>query len=288
MYCPYSNEEKSPSEGNFDHIIPLSLGGSDDFVIFCDIAKNSWMGSKVDGAIVNDPLVSLAIHRNRFKGHSKKVITPRWRNVTLEGEPVQITHDADKEKIWNPKQKRYLTQPEYIGKAFNAKLRIDRHDGIRYLAKIALGTGYYLYGERFLQSVDCQSLRDIIFTTDYETLKNIAGKRNNILICDRFHPDSNGSGPAAIYRTFCEMTGRTMVIVDLTSKYFISFHTGVGGMYIGSISAPMSVDLLDASAEEQRGCVILLSPGKMEQTGYMDFVKAFAREKLNMTGSEID
>lgn len=59
-------------------------------------------------------------------------------------------------------------------------------------------------------------------------------------------------------------------------------------MYIGSIAVPMSLDLLDASVEEQSGCVILLSPGKMEKIGYMDFAKAFAREKLNMTGSEID
>jgi hypothetical protein len=288
MYCPYTNEEKSPSEGNFDHIIPLSLGGNNNFVIFCDITKNSWMGSKVDGAIVNDPLVSLAIHRNRFKGHSNKVIAPRWRHVTLEDEPVQITLDTDKEKIWNLKQKRYMEQPEYIGKQFNAKLRIDRKNGIRYLAKIALGTGYYLYRERFLQSVDCNALRDIIFTVDYAKLKGTAMEASTIRVCDRFHPDSSGTGPAAIFRSYCEMTGRTMVIVDLTSQHFINFHTGVGGMYIGSIAVPMSIDLLEADLEEQRGCVILLSPGKMECTGYMDFARMFAREKLKMTGKEFD
>jgi hypothetical protein len=53
MYCIYTNREISEQDSNCEHIIPLSLGGSNEFVIPVSTKFNSELGSKVDGELSN-------------------------------------------------------------------------------------------------------------------------------------------------------------------------------------------------------------------------------------------
>ena len=61
MYCIYTDRDVAEADGNQDHIIPLSLGGSDDFTVWADERFNSRMGSTVDGAIHKDFFIAPAL-----------------------------------------------------------------------------------------------------------------------------------------------------------------------------------------------------------------------------------
>lgn len=72
MYCIYSGKEIIESEANVEHIIPLSLGGSDKFTIMVSKELNSYLGSKVAGKMTQDFLISMDRVKRDGKGHSKK------------------------------------------------------------------------------------------------------------------------------------------------------------------------------------------------------------------------
>jgi hypothetical protein len=54
MSCIYTDMEMAASAGTFDHIIPLSLGGRNQFCVWSDSSFNSRLGDEIDGAIAND------------------------------------------------------------------------------------------------------------------------------------------------------------------------------------------------------------------------------------------
>lgn len=47
-YCIYTDCNVSETAGNYDHIVPLSLGGDDRFKVWSDASFNSTVGSKID------------------------------------------------------------------------------------------------------------------------------------------------------------------------------------------------------------------------------------------------
>jgi hypothetical protein len=71
-YCIYTDKDIANEAGNPDHVIPLSLGGANGFRVFSDKHFNSTVGSNVDGAIANDPLVEFARRNADARGHSKR------------------------------------------------------------------------------------------------------------------------------------------------------------------------------------------------------------------------
>ena len=87
-YCVYTDKETlDPSP---EHIIPLSLGGHNDFVIDVDRKFNNDIGSKVDGKLANDFLVLFERDKADAVGHSRKHPAPVVTHANLiDGTPVQ-------------------------------------------------------------------------------------------------------------------------------------------------------------------------------------------------------
>ena len=69
IWCPYTNQDLDESETSPEHIIPLSLGGCDDFAIPVD-KINSTVEVKLMG---NMQMTLVMLRRNAFdvRGHSK-------------------------------------------------------------------------------------------------------------------------------------------------------------------------------------------------------------------------
>ena len=57
MYCIYSGKEITPEEATVEHIIPLSLGGNNQFTTNVGKKINSDVGSKIDGKFSQDFLI---------------------------------------------------------------------------------------------------------------------------------------------------------------------------------------------------------------------------------------
>lgn len=275
MYCIYTDADVPEGRGNMDHVYPLSLGGSGQFTVWCDLDKNSVMGSKVDGEVVKDPFLEFAIRNSGVKGHGKKAHVQRWRHATMGDRPVQITHEEDRVVVWDARERRELRPEEYTERPMTAHLRIGMHTALRFLAKAALGGGYFLYGNTFRAAIDCDLLREVIFLDVEESKRRGTLQKSQIKVCDRFHQDSHGSGPAVLYRAMCEGIPCSLFIAVPTAGKSISFHLGIVGEYIGSMDVPARTDDLPIDGDHDLGHVLILGPGNMERVAFRAFAADF-------------
>ena len=163
MYCIYADHDVAEEDGNFDHIFPLALGGKNQFKVWSDKQLNSRIGTEVDGAVASDPLIELALRNSNVKSHRNRSRIPRWKNSTLNGEPIQVTLEREKIVIWDPKQDRELSEEEISGQSIASTLKIGTYTCLRFVAKVALAGGYFLYSDEFRAAVNCDHLRSLVF-----------------------------------------------------------------------------------------------------------------------------
>lgn len=276
-FCIYTDQDVSVELGNLDHIIPLSLGGSDDFCIWSDSDYNSELGSAVDGVIANDFLVMLARRDADARGHNKREPVPIWKRTTLAGQPVQVKLGREKIEVWDAKTRSIMPDEDVIGREFETTHQVDRFDPIRFTAKVALGAAYFIYEDAIRVAMDCNALRQII---SLDPVKARVGQKllpAGITVCDRLHADANGdSATGSMYRGLCEFTNRSTVIA-VPHDDSIGFHVGVLGMFMASIFIPADTSTLPNDGLHDLGHVILLAPGQMERISFRELALKFQR-----------
>lgn len=138
MYCIYTDKDVPEDKGNLDHIIPLSLGGLDEFVTWSEEAINSIMGSKIDGALHKDSFIQFALKETGVTGHSKTPVERRWRKVTMDGKPIQITWGKEKVTFWDSRERREIGEQEVAGKELQVELKVDAYLAFKFIAKVSL------------------------------------------------------------------------------------------------------------------------------------------------------
>ena len=276
MYCIYANRDIAEENGNYDHIFPLALGGKNQFKVWSDKQLNSRIGTEVDGALVSDPLIELALQSSGVKGHNKKPRTPRWKRSTLNGEPIQVSLGKDELLVWDPKQNRELSEEEISGQEFTSTLKIGWYTCLRFVAKVVLAGGYFLYSDEFRSAVNCDHLRSLVFLNIEQMKSDNTFANYAINFCDRFHPDSRLASAAGIYRTLCECIDRSLFIA-IPHHSSISFHVGVVGVYIGSMIVPAKTDELSIDGKHDLGHCVVLGPGNFEQTSFRCLLQDFSR-----------
>ena len=276
MYCIYADHDVAEEDGNYDHIFPLALGGRNQFKIWSDKQLNSRIGTEVDGAVVSDPLIELALRNSGVKGHRNRSRIPRWKKSTLNGEPIQVSLGKEEILVWDPKQERELSKDEISGQSIASTLTIGRHTCLRFVAKVALAGGYFLYSDKFRAAVNCDHLRSLVFLNIDQAKTDNTFENCQIKFCNRFHPDSRDASAAGMYRTLCEYIHRSLFI-SIPHHSSISFHVGVVGEYIGSMIVPANTDRLPIDGEHDLGHCIVLGPGNIERTSYRCLLQDFLR-----------
>lgn len=150
-----------------------------------------------------------------------------------------------------------------------ANLRIGKHTALLFLAKVALGGGYFLCGDAFRTAVNCSHLRELIFL-DLEGIRQTGSLDDSgITVCDRFHPDTQDGGKALLYRRLCEGTDRSIFIAT-PHHASITFHVGIVGMYIGSIIVPAITEGLPIDGEHDLGHALILAPGDLKRVSFRE------------------
>jgi len=152
---------------NPEHIIPLSLGGCDSFTIKVSKAKNSEVNQKVDGKLNNDFLMKARQVQHGFKGHSGAAPVLKVKNAKVDGNPVTWEYSQKEIKAFDHKCKAYLQGKQCVELAAQFNLEIRR----KFIAKIALATGYFLFEDIFVNNADHNSLRTFVFADDVKNLK---------------------------------------------------------------------------------------------------------------------
>lgn len=157
-----------------------------------------------------------------------------------------------------------------------SELRIGMHTALRFLAKVALGGGHFVYPEHFRTAVNCDELRELIFLDVEQSKAKGTLEHSAIRVCDRFHPDAQGSGPGVLYRALCEGTPRSLFIA-MPHHELISFHVGVVGMFIGSIIIPAKTTEMPRNDLYDLGHALVLAPGTIERLSVRELVLDFKR-----------
>lgn len=271
-YCVYSDCQIGTAEGNWDHVYPLSLGGTNQFVVWSEVAINSLMGSVVDGALANDPLMALQLAKAGVKGHGKPSRPRSWR-AKLGDRPAQIQLEPQGMKVWDARERRTLDINEIGDTQITTNFFIGAFTALRFLAKAALGGGYFVYGEPLLEAIDCSFLRKIILLDPEAAKKDAALLACNFQICDRFHADAMPNGPLHMYRVACELTRRSLFIAQPHANG-IAFHVGVVGNYIGTIFCPGDTRAIPMEEGlHEGGQAIFLAPGPMKRVGFHEALR---------------
>lgn len=291
MYSIYDDRDVLEEEGNWDHIYPLSLGGVNGFTAWCSEKTNSRMGTQVDGPLVKDPILMFPLRNSGVKGQSGHANITRWRRGSMgEGRPVQVTFGVDKISVWDAKQGRLLEDHEIAGQQFTADLKIGKHDALRFVAKAALGGGYFLYNESFRSGVDCDELRELVFLDLNRAKDEKIFDDSNIRFIDRFHPDSR-TKDGLLYRSLCESLARS-IFIAVPHHESISFHVGIVGQYLGSIIIPADTKELPNDGDHDVGHVVMMAPGSIQRISLrqlaQDYYEALNRGEVESSVSKSD
>ncbi|UOV04885.1 HNH endonuclease [Pseudoxanthomonas mexicana] len=263
-----------------EHIVPLSLGGSDQFCIPVDREYNSKAGSKIDGVIANDFMTSLRRAEFDSRGHSRKPAQAvlKQSRMGLEQRPVQVTFggQARRMQVWDAKERRNLGIDEICEQSFSSTFKLDKQDRYRFLAKVCLSAGYFIYADMFRNHVDHRSLRLLMnydASVDEPLVEGMALRGY-----DEFTPvDSPDAQEVATHKYLCQMIGGSCVMV-LPGPENLGFVVGILGKWMGTLNVPAITESFPWDDVHDLGHVVALTDGEAARMSYRRVVEdAYAR-----------
>ena len=279
MYCIYAGKKIDESKSNLEHVIPLSLGGSDEFCIKVSEKYNSILGSKIDGKMTQDFLIGIDRVKHGDKGHSSKEPRMDIKSKLESEKPVITSFTRDGLKVYDVSNKKYINIPNTI--SLNTK--IDLNLRMKFTAKVALATGYYLFGEKFVKYSDCESLRKIMMSDNLEeTIKKEMIK--NVRFYDPLLTGNKIKGDLSfqIYKMFFECNGASSVVWTFSEHLFIVF-VAIYGKFVGMVNFQANIEKFPKEEDFWLGHVLICQDGYLirkswrealiemcEQTGLLD------------------
>ena len=281
LYCIYTDKEILKENSNTEHIIPLSLGGSNDFTINVDKEFNSKVGSEIDGALSNDFIMNMIRSKRGIYGHSKKAAEMIWKKSCLNGDPtqpIQVTFPADLNenvKMWNPKTRSYLPQEQTGGAKIESKFIIDRFIRVKFAAKVALGAGHFAYADLFRQYIDHPSLRAVL-NTDFSKVKEINLKGVNLGVSDPFTPiPEKDKGLTEMFRAMCKMLDTCVLFLLCTENLIITI--GIMGEWIATLNVQGKTEYFPNAGEYDLGHVISIHNRTVSRRAFRQTTELFAK-----------
>lgn len=273
LYCIYSNKEIDREKCNVEHIIPLSLGGSNDFTILVDKHLNSTVGNKVDGNFHSDPLMKMKLIKSSFRGHSGKL--PRLdlkKSKTIDGKPIIVSFTEKGLELFDPIKRKEIIN---IGSLqLKTEFMINPHIRIKFICKVALAAGFFVYGNTFLEHADHDSLRRIVFSKD---LKEEIGKVNGLRFYDNLRKvEDKDKGQAGLIKMQINYLKGSSVLFTL-SKTRVIVHLGIAGEYVGSVNLKANSDMFPNEGEFKFGRVLVCKEGRLYQDSYWHSVDRMLR-----------
>lgn len=277
IYCPYTDSEIDPALTNNEHIVPLSLGGSNSFVLPVNKKFNSDAGSDIDGVLANDLLVLFRRQQFDARGHSKKEPTIRSKHSTMDSgsRPVQVEFSGEEGlRIYDPVQKRTLKENEVTGKEFRSSFTISRFGRLKFAAKVALAGGYFVFGNWFRQNVNHKELRALMNfdrnskKSDFENFE--------LKVIDEFtHPEEKDVEYLAVEKLFCQII-KGSCIYFVPGPVNIGITVGVLGQLVATLNVPANTDEFPFSDENDLGHVVILEDGELKRMSYRNLlIKAY-------------
>ena len=198
-YCPYTDQDCSDAETSPEHIVPVSLGGVNGFEIAVHGKTNSDIGLSIDAAMAEDFLVKTKRNRFDVRGHSGKepvFVVKEAKNA--DGLPLQVAlNQRSGLQVWSPRHREYVADKRAASLELKFAVNIDT--AMKFVAKVALSAGYFVYGDLFRNNVKHSDFRAIM-NFQYSNLNGYEGV--DARIDDRFS-DSTGEEVQS-FRALCK------------------------------------------------------------------------------------
>lgn len=273
-YCPYTDKEIDPLAANCEHIIPLSLGGSNSFTIAVDAKFNAEAGSKIDGALANDFLVISRRIAANARGHSKKKPRAIIKRSTIgdDNKPVQVEFfEPAGLRVYDPILRRNLTDEDITGQKLRVTLNLSRYGRLQFAAKVALAAGYFVFGEWFRENIAHHEARALMNFNSSSGLEQFNGFR--LKGYDEFTPPSDvDKTQRAIDELCCEVASGSCVYF-VPGPENIGITVGVLGRYVATLNIPGNTDAFPFSDENDLGHAIILTGGNIERISYRELIR---------------
>lgn len=274
IYCPYTDTKIDANSSSVEHIIPLSLGGSNTFTIPVSKAYNSKVGSDIDGDLANDFLVLLRRSHFDARGHSKKKPKVIVKKSSMEdgSRPVQVEFSGnDGLKVYDPVQRRELSEHEISGQQFNSQFTMSRYGRIKFAAKAALSGGYFVFGEWFKNNVNHQELRALMEFDAKSKADDFSGF--GLQVYDEFTPpDEKDSEQYALDKLFCEIV-RGSCIYFVPGPKNLGIIVGVLGQYVATLNVPADTRDFPFTELNDLGHAVVIESGQAKRISYRELAK---------------
>jgi hypothetical protein len=258
IYCPYTDKEIDTAEATPDHIIPLALGGHNAFAI--PVAKdiNSTLGHTAEAGIASDPIVEIRRARLDVRGHSNTLVQARWKKTRDEmGNPLQAIIDRSGFSVFDPKLGRRLADAEAAGRTFTSELRISQFARVPFAAKVALGTGYYLFRDLFRSKARHEQLR--LLLKPINEISEAELRENHVTYLDRLN-DANNDRQNPLHRPLELLVSalNCSAVVVSTGNHLMAFTIGILNEWEATIVVPAEGTAFPAIDEYDLGHVVAL------------------------------
>lgn len=258
MYCVYSGKNLDDTDMNVEHIIPLSLGGCDSFTIRVGKKINSDFGSRIDGKFCNDFLIGLQQLPFDNKGHSGKNKSVNLKG-TANNRPITWSLSKDGSKVYDHIDKKYLSGS--VVAQIKASLNLDIR--WKFVCKVALATGYYLFGENFVKYADCVTLRKAILS------ENVREENLDLRVYTNILPvEGKDKGLYDLLAMLFKYLGGSIVHFGYAPGRIIA-SVAINGSYIGMVNFKSDVDMLPIKNDMHRcGCLLICKDNKLTQKSF--------------------
>lgn len=265
IYCPYTDKDIPENQANSEHIIPLALGGLNGFEIMVDAEYQSKLGSDIDGKLANDFLVQFKRRDAYSRGHSGKECVPISKKATLgdSKRPVRAEFAKGGLQFWDPREKRYLTGSEFGGQVLTATVKINTEVRLRFVAKTALSSGYFLFDEIFRNHVAHKGLRLLMNCGPSSPPKN--AKSLSIRLYDQFSPlPEKDREKAGFFQLLHAVAGGSSVHFGYGPANLV-ISVGILGQFIGMVNVAADIDQFPNDADYHLGHVVFLQNGQIQR-----------------------
>ena len=239
IYCPYSNTEIPCSQSSLDHIVPLSLGGANEWRIRVSENLNNDLGSKIEGALANEFIFRTLRSEYEVRGQSRKVPEARFRAKDSDNRPIQVTFTKSGIQSYDMinMERRPVSQ-------FTVSVSVALDIPLRFVAKVALGAGYFIYEDLFREHVDHHQLREVMLNDDPRKADVDKSRDSFGSGWFRLHghrlwiewPNDPGETTKNILKYVATFQG--CAILMLVGRGFYRVYVGVLSRYVGMITVP--------------------------------------------------
>ena len=273
-WCPYTDEDLDVGGTTPEHIIPLSLGGSNLFCIPVDADYNSRVAAKIDAAVANDFLVSFRRRAFGTAGHSGKEPSVILRNskLTDSGNPIHVTLRGEELPIiFDHKSRKILEDKDMLGKKFVSQLKFEHLAYIKFTAKVALSAGYYIYGEIFRNCVAHHELR-LLMNYSYGNSESPFSS-GHLRVYDKFcEVKESDRVECDTHKFMCStVNGSCVLVIPCTEN--VIFIVGVLGEWIGTVNIAADTKSFPLDGEHDLGHAVILEDKKKVTLSYREFAR---------------